>query len=464
VPVLPVRGLTPPEAFRRLRRHARPFWLDAASAADGLGRWSFLGCEPRETLVQGADDGDAFAALAAAAARTARDPGVPGPCPVWVGALGYDLRRLCERLPARAPDDLGVPDLAFARYDAVLRFDHETGAALVLGADAAAVAALAGRLAAPAPPAPPPPRVGALVPDQSPAAYTAAVERILEYVRAGDVYEVCYTLRCRAPLRGDPAGLYLVLRDLAPAPLGAYLPCGDAVLLSNSPELFLAYDPGTRRVESRPIKGTRPRGRRADEDERLRRELHADPKEIAEHVMIVDLVRNDLGRVATVGSVGVEGYGRNVALPTVHHRVSTVRATLRPGAGLAELLRATFPGGSVTGAPKVRAMEIIDELEPCRRGPYCGAFGFVGARGEVALAMAIRTAVFRPSAAPADGTGTLHLHVGGAIVADSDPARELQETRDKATAFTRAIAALQEPAARPTAPAARPGLGEAPAP
>jgi para-aminobenzoate synthetase component 1 len=435
VPTLPIRSLTPPEAFRRLRRRARPFWLDAASAADGLGRYSFLGCDPVDGLALRADDGDAFAALAAAAARAAYDPGAPGPCPVWVGALGYDLRRLCERLPARAPDDLGLPDLGFARYPAVLRFDHETGAAAILGVDADAVAGLRDRLAAPAPPAPPRPRVGALRPDQTPAAYTAAVARVLEYVRAGDVYEVCYTLRCRAPLAGDPAGLYLVLRDLAPAPLGAFLPCGDAVLLSNSPELFLAYDPATRRVESRPIKGTRPRGRGAADDARLRRELHADPKEIAEHVMIVDLVRNDLGRVAVVGSVGVEGYGRNVALPTVHHRVSTVRATLRAGVGLAELLRATFPGGSVTGAPKVRAMEIIDELEPCRRGPYCGAFGYVGARGEVALAMAIRTAVYAPAA------GTLHLHVGGAIVADSDPARELQETRDKAAAFTAAIAA-----------------------
>ena len=151
--------------------------------------------------------------------------------------------------------------------------------------------------------------------------------------------------------------------------------------------------------------------------------------------MIVDLVRSDLGRVAVTGSVAVEGYGRNVAFPTVHHRVSTVAGTLRPGVGLAELLRATFPGGSVTGAPKVRAMEIIDELEPCRRGPYCGAFGFVGARGELTLAMAIRTAVARGD--------ELHLHTGGAIVADSDPARELAESHDKTAAFARAIARLR---------------------
>jgi para-aminobenzoate synthetase component I len=446
VAAIPIRGLRPLDAFRRLRRRARPFWLDAASAADGLGRYSFLGCEPVESLELRVGDGDAFAALAAAARRGAHDPGVAGPCPVWVGALGYDLRRLCERLPGRAPDELRLPDLAFGRYPAVLRFDHEAGEALVLGDDDAA-AALRDWLAAPPPPAPGPPVVGALVPDQTPATYTTAVTRALDYIRAGDVYEVCYTLRCRAPLRGDAAGLYLVLRDLAPAPLGAYLPCGDAVLLSNSPELFLAYDPATRRVESRPIKGTRPRGRGAD-DERLQRELHADPKEIAEHVMIVDLVRNDLGRVAVTGSVGVEGYGRNVALPTVHHRVSTVRATLRDGVGLAELLRATFPGGSVTGAPKVRAMEIIDELEPCRRGPYCGAFGFVGARGEVVLAMAIRTAVALPAAG--DGAGALHLHVGGAIVADSVPARELDETRQKAAAFTDAIARLQQAAAPPS--------------
>ncbi|MCK7505625.1 MAG: chorismate-binding protein [Desulfobacterales bacterium] len=369
MPALSLRGLTPLEgvpppasarpavlARRRLRgRRARPLLLPGVrpgrDARARRGRWA---------------PGDA--------SRPSRRPRpgrrtIPaaGPCPVWVGALRLRpppvvraparprARRPRRPRPLLRPLPRGAALRPRDRRRAGARCRRRRGGC----PRGPARRARAGRATAA-------PR-GRAQPDQTPAAYTTAVSRILEHVRAGDVYEVCYTLRCRAPLEGHPAGLYLVLRDLAPAPLGAFLPCGAAVLLSNSPELFLSYDPATRRVESRPIKGTRPRGRDADDDARLRRDLHADAKEIAEHVMIVDLVRNDLGRVATVGSVVVEGYGRNVALPTVHHRVSTVRATLRAGVGLAELLRATFPGGSVTGAPKVRAMEIIDELEPCRR-------------------------------------------------------------------------------------------------
>jgi para-aminobenzoate synthetase component 1 len=187
-------------------------------------------------------------------------------------------------------------------------------------------------------------------------------------------------------------------------------------------------------VETRPIKGTRRRGQGAGEDARLAAELAADEKERAEHLMIVDLLRNDLGRVAETGSVRVDDFARVVSLPTVHHLVSTVSAAPRADAGAAALLGACFPGGSITGAPKIRAMQLIDELEPWRRGPYCGAIGYLGARGAIDLCIAIRTLVVCG--------GRLHLHVGGGIVADSTPARELEETEEKAAAWRAALARL----------------------
>jgi para-aminobenzoate synthetase component 1 len=227
--------------------------------------------------------------------------------------------------------------------------------------------------------------------------------------------------------------LDLELRARAPAPLGAFLQLEHAALLSNTPELFLRTerDGAAWRAETRPIKGTRPRAAAADEDARLAAELEAAEKDAAEHLMIVDLERNDLGRVAELGSVEVRGFRRRVELPTVHHLVSTVTARLRRDVGLAELLSATFPGGSVTGAPKLRAMEVIDELEGVRRGPYCGAIGWLGPGLRLDLALAIRTAVWR--------AGELTLSVGGGIVADSQPDEELAETRVKAAAFLRAL-------------------------
>jgi para-aminobenzoate synthetase component I len=260
--------------------------------------------------------------------------------------------------------------------------------------------------------------------------YRARCGRVLEYLRAGDAYQVNLAHRLRVPL--DEAGalpVYLRLRAGAPAPLGAYLATGGACLLSNTPELFLRAAGGV--LETRPIKGTRRRGTDPSDDAQLAAELEASAKDHAEHLMIVDLERNDLGRVAEIGTVQVDGFLRRVTLPTVHHLVSTVRARARPGLGLAELLRATFPGGSITGAPKLRAMEIIDELEGVRRGPYCGAIGWLGAGLRLDLALAIRTAVWR--------AGELVLSVGGGIVADSTPDEELGETRVKAEAFLRAL-------------------------
>jgi para-aminobenzoate synthetase component 1 len=263
--------------------------------------------------------------------------------------------------------------------------------------------------------------------------YLAAVRRILAYLEAGDAYQVNLTLPFTAPLAAPPWVLYEHLARRHPTPHGAYLDVGSAQLVANSPELFLRRRGP--RVETRPIKGTRPRGHGAANDGRLVAELRHDAKERAEHVMIVDLERNDLGRVAVPGSVAVDALARVESLPTVHHLVSIVSGRLRDGVGLGELLRATFPGGSVTGAPKLRAMEIIGELEPWPRGPYTGAFGVFHPGGDLELGLAIRTAVV--------AGGTVRYHAGGGIVADSVPEHELAEAWLKTAALR---LALGEPA------------------
>jgi anthranilate/para-aminobenzoate synthase component I len=271
-----------------------------------------------------------------------------------------------------------------------------------------------------------------LVSIDPPDLHLAGVRRILEYLRAGDAYQINLARRLTATLlpTPDPPGwaLFCRLQHESPAPHAFWMVADDgAVVVGNSPERFLRLRPDGA-IETRPIKGTRPHTTSPAA-------LAADPKDQAEHLMIVDLERNDLGRVCQTGSVRVEGFARTVSLATVHHLVSTVRGQLRPGVGLAALLRATFPGGSITGAPKIRAMEIIDELEPVARGPYTGATGWLGAAGDLDLAVAIRTALVRD--------GQLTLWVGGGIVADSVPEDELRETEVKARAFAR----LAEPAA-----------------
>jgi para-aminobenzoate synthetase component 1 len=259
--------------------------------------------------------------------------------------------------------------------------------------------------------------------------YRAAVRRALAYIAAGDVYQVNLAQRFSMLDVPPPATVFARLQRQHPMPFAAYVDGGDFVLVSNSPECFL-----TRRgaqVATFPIKGTRPRGDGAAADAALRAELRTSAKEQAEHVMIVDLERNDLGRVCQTGTVTVPELAAARTFPSVHHLVSEVRGELRPGTTLDQLLRATFPGGSITGAPKIRAMEIIDELEPVARGFYTGAVGFVAASGDLVLNLAIRTGV-----ATADG---FTYHAGGGIVADSDPEREYEETLVKSRAFLAAL-------------------------
>jgi para-aminobenzoate synthetase component 1 len=273
------------------------------------------------------------------------------------------------------------------------------------------------------------PVVGPIGPEAGDEVFLAGVARILEYLQAGDAYQVNLSRRLSADCGpGDPTRLAAALRAQAPAPHGALIAAvGGGSVVSNSPERFLAVDTAGV-VETRPIKGTRPRGATPEADRAVAAALLTAAKDRAEHVMIVDLERNDLGRVCRTGSVEIASLAALVSLPTVHHLISTVRGVLREDVDLRALLTATFPGGSITGAPKRRAMQIIDELEPAPRELYTGAIGWLGAAGDLDLAIAIRTALVRD--------GRLTLSVGGGIVADSTPASELEETVAKARAFT----------------------------
>jgi len=386
-----------------------------------------IGAQPIATI-RGTTPGDLArleqAWAEARAAWRSVDAPVAG-IPVAVGWLSYELGR---RLVGLAPREVDHPLFEFYFNDAVWVRDA-TGAATIFARDSGAAERFASLLSGGRPTEPP--RLGALEAVHPEATFLAGVGRILDYLQAGDAYQVNLSRRLRASCTaGDPTFLAAALRAGAPAPHAAFITAASGLdpitILGNSPERFLSLSPEGA-VETRPIKGTRPRGADAAADGAAAAELSAAPKDRAEHVMIVDLERNDLGRVCRAGSVEVASLARVVSLPTVHHLISTVRGQLRPEVGLAALLAATFPGGSVTGAPKRRAMQIIDELEPSPRGLYTGATGWLGAAGDLDLAIAIRTAVLRG--------GQLELSVGGGIVVDSTPEDELRETEVKARAF-----------------------------
>jgi para-aminobenzoate synthetase component I len=374
-------------------------------------------------------------------ARAAWSTGGPPPpgIPVAVGWLSYDFGRTLIGLP-EPPAGAGWPPFEVHFHDAVW-IRQATGEATIFAVDEAAARKLESALSRAAPPSPEAPAIGDLRADHPDAIYLEGVHRVLEYLLAGDAYQVNLSRRLSASYEGDPLWLAAALRRQAPAPHAAFIADvnGRGHLIGNSPERFLSLD-GLGGVETRPIKGTRPRGETPATDRASAAELGRSPKDRAEHVMIVDLERNDLGRVCRTGSVAVTSLGRIVSLPTVHHLVSTVRGILRPEVGLEDLLAATFPGGSITGAPKRRAMQIIDELEPAARGPYTGATGWLGAAGDLDFAIAIRTALVRD--------GRLSLSVGGGVVADSTPEGELRETEVKARAFVDACRSQVRAASR----------------
>jgi anthranilate synthase component I len=378
--------------------------------------------------------------------RTVR-PSAPHPdLPAfWSGAVGYaayDLVRLYERLPDANPDELGIPDLCFVEPEVLLVFDHlrrkayVVAPALVGDADdraraQALVDATYERLRGPLPGVPGD-RAGRRVEFTSnftADAFRDAVARAVEYVKAGDIFQVVPSQRLSADLGVHPFAVYRALRTINPSPYLGYLDLGPVTLVASSPESLVRSE--GRRVETRPIAGTRRRGASPAEDAALAEELLADPKERAEHVMLVDLGRNDLGRVCRAGSVRVTDLMSVERYSHVMHIVSRVVGELAEGRTALDALAATLPMGTASGAPKVRAMEIIDELEPVRRGPYAGAFGYLSVNGDMDMALTLRTMVV--------AGGRLHLQAGGGVVADSDPELEYQESLNKLAALRRAV-------------------------
>ena len=444
----------PARAFAAVLNGLDPFFLDGGRDFDGQGRYSFIGCNPFARLRskngtthvwdEGAgkvsEEGNPFDALGTLLDRY-RVPRCPGPVPFMGGAVGYFSYDLChhvERLPRTAEDDLGFPDLALGFYDAILAIDNLEGTAYIIApalacrppaeerADALEklLRSGAGELEEPVGPC-----GRGMVGNFEPDDYVAAVARAKEYIAAGDIFQVNLSQRFSAELLSHPWQLYRRAREINPAPFAAYLGFRDGVVASHSPERFLLVQDGT--VTTRPIKGTRPRGKTPDEDERLRNELLASEKDRAELVMIVDLERNDLGRVCNYGSVRVPELLTLESYATVHHLVSTVVGKLHANQSLVDLLKATFPGGSITGAPKVRSMEIIDELEPTQRAVYTGSVGWIGFDGDMDLNIVIRTFLAKEK--------RVHWQVGGGIVADSDPVAEYEETLAKGIALKDAL-------------------------
>ena len=455
----------------------------AALAADGhqLGRYSFLAADPwrmvrskgRTTEVAGTDGDwrpagdDPLAVVRDLLAPLAAEP-VSGLPPFQGGAagyVGYDYGAMLERLPRTRFDDLAIPDVMLGLYDWVIAWDHRletawivsTGAPDTGSAQAARARArldmVRERLGGPARTPRRPPRRSRPDIEEAPSypvlgvegadavglrstfthrGYLDAVTRVRDYIVAGDIFQANLSQRLQAPLAEPPFELYRRLRGRNPAAFAAYLDFGELLVMSASPERFLRLDENGRHVETRPIKGTRPRGLGPMHDAALGRALAESDKDRAENVMIVDLLRNDLSRVCRPGTVRVPELFALEQLPTVHHLVSTVVGDLSPEADAIDLLRAAFPGGSITGAPKVRAMEIIAELEPTQRGVYCGSIGYLSTTGAMDTSIVIRTYLALGA--------RVYFQAGGGIVADSDPELEYRETLDKARALIGALA------------------------
>lgn len=434
--------VTPHELFHAFADEPFALFLDSATAqathdASLHGRWSFIAVDPFETMVwRKGDEGIPFSRLKERMAELAAPAhsGLPPFAGGAAGYFGYDLGRTLERQRAkpRAVDDQGLPDMALGFYDAVVAFDHiERRASIVAPSEERANAlrprienatSRATTVAA---------KALAFRSNFTRDGYERAVAKVVDYIHAGDIFQANLSQRFEARLAaGDtPYQLYLRLREESPAPFASFFNFGDGVLVSSSPERFLLVH--DREVETKPIKGTRPRGRTLEEDAEHAADLLSSEKDRAENVMIVDLLRNDISRACEDGSVIVEKLCALERFAQVHHLVSTVRGKLRGDQSHVDLLAACFPGGSITGAPKLRAMEIIDELEPTTRGPYCGAIGYLGFDGAMDTSIAIRTMVVKGD--------RVTFQAGGGITADSDPTTEYEETLTKARGMARAL-------------------------
>jgi len=438
---------TPVSAFLKLREEGPAFLLESAEQGKRFGRYSFIGFRPREVIRwRLADGGDPYAIAAAAVGRYAQAPldGLPPFSGGAVGFFGYDLVRTVEPLGDPGPDSLLLPDMALMLSDLLVVFDNLKHTVTILvnvyggedprGAYAQACRAIEdvrARLGGPLPPVTP--REARPNPEfrsnMSRERFEATVARIVEYIHAGDVFQVVPSQRWSAPVEVDAFSIYRGLRAVNPSPYMYFLDFGDFQVAGASPEPLITVS--GREVTTRPIAGTRPRGADALEDARLESELLADEKERAEHMMLVDLGRNDLGRVCEYGSVRVQTLMAVEYYSHVMHIVSSVSGRLRDDVGAMDALRATLPAGTLSGAPKVRAMQIIDELEPVKRGGYGGAIGYLSYTGELDTAIHIRTVVVKD--------GVAHLQAGGGTVADASPEREFLESESKAHAVMRAI-------------------------
>ena len=436
---------TPVSAYLKLRGGGPSFLLESAEQGQRVGRWSFLGLHPRETIRMGlGDHPDPYRHVADELGRYRIAPleGLPPFAGGAVGLFGYDLVRSAEpTVGLPNADEVGIPDLALMITDVLLAFDHLRHEVTILAnvfaggdledsyeAAAATIAEVKEKLAGPVPQLgggrrEPPEFFSNLGPD----GYAAAVERTIEYIRAGDAYQVVPSQRWTANCPVDAFSIYRGLRAINPSPYMYFLDFEDFQIAGASPESLVKVD-AMRRVELRPIAGTRPR---TGSDQLLAEELLGDAKERAEHVMLVDLGRNDLGRVCEYGTVQVDELMAVEAYSHVVHIVSSVSGRLRQDVTPMDALRATLPAGTLSGAPKIRAMQIIDELEPVKRGPYGGAVGYLSYTGDLDTCINIRATFVRD--------GKAYLQAGGGIVADSDPAYENRESEAKAGAVMDAI-------------------------
>ncbi len=457
--------LSPLDVFELLRNRQFSFFLDSGMDPHKLGRYSFIGSDPflvlsargsEVILTQGVDKsslrGNPFDVLSHCLEVYRLDT-CSSPVPFIGGAVGYfsyDLCHFIERLPGTAVDDLKLPECYFGFYDLVLAFDNLQGKAYIVSTGfpelreterieraTRRLNEMKATLAEVSPSGTETPFTSISAPLEpvtlkggfTHREYVDAVEKGRQYIIAGDIFEVNLSQRFEAELAITPYELYRRLRQINPAPFACYLGFDEVSVVSASPERFLRLQGD--RVETRPIKGTRPRGKTPEEDETLANELLGSSKDRAENIMIVDLERNDLGRICRFGTVKVTELAILEVFPTVFHLTSTVVGRLREGKNGIDLLKATFPGGSITGAPKVRAMEIIDELEPTKRSVYTGSIGYLSFNGDLDFNIAIRTFLVKGKKA--------YFQVGGAVVYDSDPEAEYQETLDKARALVDAL-------------------------
>jgi anthranilate synthase component 1 len=458
--------LTPVLAFRKLMSEGEQgFLLESVVGLERVARYTFLGVRPRLSVrtfgnrfeivtpekTEALQCADPLAKLGELLARhkAVHHGSLPRFAGGAVGYVGYDIIRHYERLPDCPKDDRGLPDMVFGFYDTMIIFDHVlktvqvvSNALLERGVDPGAaygeacarIDAVCDRLRRPAPL-----KVEDMVrnePVRLPFTsnvergdFCRAVEACKEYIRAGDIFQVVLSQRLRVESGADPMDIYRALRVINPSPFMFFLRTREVTLLGSSPEIMVRVENG--RITSRPLAGTRPRGKTPEEDAALEQELLADPKERAEHVMLVDLARNDVGRVARYNSVNLSDVMHVERYSHVMHIVSNVTGDLREGLSALDALRVSVPAGTVSGAPKVRAMEIIDEFEPTKRGPYAGAVGYIDYSGNMDTCIALRTMVL--------SGGRLDVQAGAGIVADSQPEREYEETLSKARALLLAV-------------------------